>query len=79
MNTTTINTKGFDSTAGSVVGGEGGGGGGALLKGDLMTRPDDERDVPWKAAHYVLEKGRILVYEDRHHVKPKQVRHGWRL
>lgn len=47
-------------------------GGGALLKGDLMTRPKDG-EGPWKATHYVLEKGRLLVFEDRHHVRPKQV------
>ncbi|CAN0446740.1 unnamed protein product, partial [Hapterophycus canaliculatus] len=43
-----------------------------LLKGDLATRPKSG-DGPWRPAHYVLEKGRLLVFEDRHHVRPKQV------
>lgn len=47
-------------------------GGGALLKGDLLTRPKSGEGA-WKAAHYVLEKGRLLVFEDRHHIRPKQV------
>ncbi|CAN0524733.1 unnamed protein product, partial [Ectocarpus sp. 12 AP-2014] len=56
----------------SFSGGEREVGGGALLKGDLATRPKSG-DGPWKAAHYVLEKGRLLVFVDRHHIKPKQV------
>lgn len=58
----------------SLSGGEREVGGGALLKGDLATRPRSG-DGAWKAAHYVLEKGRLLVFVDRHHIKPKQVRH----
>ncbi|CAN0419558.1 unnamed protein product, partial [Ascophyllum nodosum] len=56
---------------GSFAGLEGRGGG-ALLKGDLMTRPVSGKG-PWRAAYYVIEKGRLLVFEDRHHVRPKQV------
>lgn len=68
-----IRSRGFDATqGGSFSGLEAVGGGGALLKGDLMTRPFSG-DGPWRAAHYVLEKGRLLVFEDRHHVRPKQV------
>ncbi|CAM9717225.1 unnamed protein product, partial [Ectocarpus sp. 8 AP-2014] len=42
----------------SLSGGEREVGGGALLKGDLATRPKSG-DGPWRAAHYVLEKGRL--------------------
>lgn len=45
---------------------------GALLTGELLTRPKSGEGV-WKPAHYVLEKGRLLVFEDRHHIRPKQV------
>ena len=67
-------SKGFDAThGGSFAGLEGRGG--ALLKGDLMTRPVSGKG-PWRAAYYVIEKGRLLVFEDRHHVRPKQVLRG---
>lgn len=46
-------------------------GGGVLLKGDLLTRPDNG-EGPWQAEHYVLERGRLSVYEDRHHSQPLQ-------
>lgn len=78
-----VRSPGFDAShGGSFSGGEdveNGVGGGALLKGDLATRPksvgdgDGDGDDAWKPAHYVLEKGRLLVFEDRHHVRPKQV------
>ena len=68
-----IRSKGFDATHGGSFAGLEGRGGGALLKGDLMTRPVSG-EGPWRAAYYVIEKGRLLVFEDRHHVRPKQVR-----
>ncbi len=69
-----VRSPGFDASHGGSFSGEdgGAGGGGALLKGDLATRPKSG-DGPWRPAHYVLEKGRLLVFEDRHHVRPKQV------
>ena len=68
-----IRSKGFDATHGGSFAGLEGRGGGALLKGDLVTRPVSGKG-PWRAAYYVIEKGRLLVFEDRHHVRPKQVR-----
>lgn len=72
-----VHSTGFDQSFSAGEDGESGGGGvggGALLKGDLATRPKSGGDGPWRPAHYVLEKGRLLVFEDRHHVRPKQVR-----
>ena len=65
-----IRSKGFDATRGGSFAGLEGRGGGALLKGDLMIRPVSG-EGPWRAAYYVIEKGRLLVFEDRHYVCPK--------
>lgn len=68
-------SRGFDSRSGGSSSGEEEGEG-ALLKGGLLTRPKTG-EGGWKPAHYVLEKGRLLVFEDRHYVRPKQVCVGW--